>query len=156
MYTDCDTAVTFTLTRKVLPRMDHQLSIQGSYAGSQDAETSRERAEALRCGICRRRLGKSLFFLEETGDVPQPRQSWTLCEECHNAVHLQLAQASWRSPLRLRVAIGLVSTERTPEARRANFGEMTDANWAKLFFWLFPITMLIHLAVIVAIAGFIK
>jgi hypothetical protein len=35
-------------------------------------------------------------------------------------------------------------------------GMITDEGWTKVFFWLFAITMLIHLAVIVAIAGLIK
>lgn len=136
--------------------MDHLFQATSSYAGPQDADATKGRAEALRCGICERRLGKSLFFVEETGEAPEPRQSWVLCEECNDAVHEQLSKATWRSPLRLRVAVGIVSTERTPEARRGQFGELTDAGWAKLFFWLFPITMLVHLAVIVAIAGWFR
>ncbi len=108
------------------------------------------------CGICRRRLGKTLFFVEETGDVPEPRRSWVLCEDCDAAVHQQVDHSPVRSPLRLRVAVGLVASERTPEARRAHFGQLTDDEWAKVFIWLFPITMIVHLAVIVAIAGWIK
>jgi hypothetical protein len=59
-----------------------------------------------------------------------------------------------QSPVRLRVAIGLVSTTRTPAARRARFGQLSDESWTKVFLWLLPITMLVHLAVIVAIAFF--
>jgi hypothetical protein len=54
------------------------------------------------------------------------------------------------------VAIGVVSTERTPAARRARRGQLTDKTWFKLFFWGALITMLFHLALIVAIAGFAK
>jgi len=108
------------------------------------------------CSICRRKLGTSLFFVEETGDVPEPRRSWVLCSACNGAVHDQLAQSPLRSPLRLRIAVGLVAAERTPEARRQNFGQLTDEGWAKLFFWLFPITMIVHLLIIVLIAGWFK
>jgi hypothetical protein len=52
--------------------------------------------------------------------------------------------------------VGLVASERTPEARRVQMGQLSDTAWMKLFFWLFFITMLVHLAVIVAIAGIIK
>lgn len=115
------------------------------------AETGR-----LTCGICRRRLGKNVFFVEETGDVPEPHRSWVLCEACDKAVHQQMDLSPVRSPLRLRIAVGLVAAERTPEARRGQFGQLSDEQWAKVFLWLFPITMIIHLAVIVAIAGWFK
>jgi hypothetical protein len=61
-----------------------------------------------------------------------------------------------RSPLRLRIAVGIVATDRTPAVRRARFGQLSDRSWMWLFFWLFLITMLIHLAIIVAIAFIIK
>jgi hypothetical protein len=136
--------------------MEHKLHTGSSDAGPQDAKAKRPRAETLRCDICRRRLGSSIFFLEETGDVPEPRRSWVLCHDCSDAVHEQMSRAPIQSPMRLRVAVGLVSTERTPEARRARFGQLTDQQWAKLFFWLFFITMLVHLAVLVFIASIIK
>lgn len=121
-----------------------------------DAGASGLRTESLRCDICARRLGGTVSYLEETGDVPDPRQSWVLCTECSGAVHEQMDRAPVRSPLRLRVAIGIVSTERTPAARHSNFGQLSDTSWMKLFFWLFLITMLVHLAIIVAIAGIVK
>jgi hypothetical protein len=110
----------------------------------------------IRCDICERRLGKSLFFIEETGDVPDERRSWTLCEGCHTAVREQLAISPVRTPLRLRVAVGLVASERTPEARRTNFGQLNDESWFKVFFWLFPITMIVHLLIVVAVAGWFR
>lgn len=113
-------------------------------------------AETLRCTICERRLSTSIHFMEETGDVPEPRLSWVLCDECNSAVRQQLDQSPLRTPVRLRVAIGLVATERSPAARREHFGELSDSQWATLFFWLFPITMLVHLAIIVAVAGWFK
>ncbi|HST89759.1 MAG TPA: hypothetical protein VLJ14_15405 [Ktedonobacterales bacterium] len=109
--------------------------------------------DALRCAICDHRLGSSIIFLEETGDVPEPRQSWMVCGACDAAVKERLAASPLRSPLRLRVAVGLVASERTPTARRAKFWDPSDAAWAKIFLWLFLITMLVHLAVIVAVAG---
>lgn len=136
--------------------MDHQLHTGSAHAGPLDAGVPRPTSEALRCDICRKRLGQTISYLEETGDVPEPRQSWVLCEECSTAVHEQMNDAPLRSPLRLRVAVGIVSTERTPAARRAQRGQMSDSSWMKLFFWLFLITMIIHLAFIVAIAGIVK
>jgi hypothetical protein len=109
-----------------------------------------------RCAICNRRLGRWMFFVEETGDVPEPRGSWVLCTECNEAVHLQMELSPVQSPLKVRVAVGIVASERTPEARRAHFGQLTDESWIKVFLWLLPITMLIHLAIIVLIAGWAR
>ena len=117
---------------------------------------SGEQEGPLRCAICQRRLGDNICYLEETGDVPLPRQSWMLCMVCNEAVKEQMALNPVQSPVRLRVAIGVVSTERTPAARRARLGQLTDKSWFKLFFWGAIITMLVHLALIVALAGIIK
>ena len=76
-----------------------------------------------------------------------------LCTACNDAVKQQMAEVPVHSPIRLRVAIGVVSTERSPAARRARRGQLTDKTWFKLFFWGALITMLFHLALIVAIAG---
>jgi hypothetical protein len=113
-------------------------------------------AATLRCAICAHRLGNAICYLEETGDVPLPRQSWVLCTTCNDAVKQQMAQAPVHSPIRLRVAVGLVATERTPAARRARRGQLSDASWYKLLFWGLLIAMLVHLALIIAIAGIAK
>jgi hypothetical protein len=109
-----------------------------------------------RCAICRRRLGRSIHFLEETGDVPGPRQSWALCDSCNDAVREQMRQSPVRGSLRLRIAIGLVATQRTPAARRARFGQLTDQRWESLLFWAFLLFMLAHLALIVFVAYIAK
>jgi hypothetical protein len=115
----------------------------------------RERAEVLRCAICERRVGDTLAYMEETGDVPEPRQSWLLCQVCSEAVRAQIERSPVASPLRLRVAIGLVASERTPEARREHFGQLSDRNWERVFFWSFVLAMMAHLAVMIFIAGLI-
>lgn len=136
--------------------MEHGLYTENVTVDPRATEATRVEVAALRCDICRRRLGQTIHYAEETGDVPEPRRSWVLCGECNDAVHDQMERSPVRSSLRLRVAVGLVATERTPEARRGRMGMLTDEGWTKVFLWLFPITMLIHLAVIVAIAGLIK
>lgn len=106
-----------------------------------------------RCSICQRRLGQSIHFLDETGDVPEPRRSWALCDECNGAVREQMERGPVRGALRLRVAVGIVSTERTPTARRARIGEMTDRRWEALLFWAFLLFMLGHLVLVVIVAS---
>jgi hypothetical protein len=58
-----------------------------------------------------------------------------------------------RGDLRLRVAVGLVAAERTPTARRASFGALSDRRWEALLFWSFLLAMLGHLALIVLVAA---
>jgi hypothetical protein len=118
-------------------------------------QTLTEEQAPTRCAICQRRLGYSIHFLEETGDVPEPRQSWVLCDACNDAVRVQMRAAPIQGDLRLRVAVGLVAAERTPEARRANFGQLSDQRWESLLFWTFLLFMLAHLALIVVLAHII-
>jgi len=108
------------------------------------------------CAICQRRLGNAIHFLEETGAAPEPRQSWALCDACNDAVREQIRISPVRSDLRLRVAVGLVATERTPSARRARFGQLSDHHWEALLFWAFLLFMLAHLALIVFVAYIAK
>ncbi|HEX6123405.1 MAG TPA: hypothetical protein VFY89_09600, partial [Ktedonobacterales bacterium] len=123
------------------------------FTGTEREEVPRNTGERLRCSICARRLGKTLAYLEETGDVPEPRLSWLLCEACGMAVREQMARANLQSPLRLRVAVAMVSTERTPQARRAHFGQLSDSAWIKLLFWAFILGLLAHLIAIIIVAG---
>jgi hypothetical protein len=137
--------------------MEHALGTGDAQRGdAQDARVTAARATVLRCDICQHQLGKSIFFVEETGEVPRPRRSWVLCDECNAAVHEQVERSTVHTDIRLRVAVGIVSTDRTPAARRAHFGQLSDRSWMKVFFWLFLLTMLVHLAIIVAIAGIVK
>lgn len=130
---------------------------QRAPSGAMDPTLARdpERADQApaRCSICERRLGRSIHFLDETGDVPEPRMSWALCDECNAAVRDQMERGPVRGALRLRVAVGIVSTERTPTARRARIGEMTDRRWEALLFWAFLLFMLGHLVLVVIVAS---
>ena len=136
--------------------MEPGLGLDNVTTNRHDAEPVVGHTRNIRCDICTRRVGKNICYVEETGNVPEPRGSWVLCADCNNAVHEELRRSPVRGDSRLLVAVGMVATERTPSARRANFGQMSDGAWFKLFFWLFLITMLVHLAIIVAIAGIIK
>lgn len=116
------------------------------------ADEATPRGAAQHCAICEKRLGNELYWLEETGDVSGPRQSWVLCKTCKDAVREQMARAPVRTPLKLRVAVGIVATERTPAARRANVGQLSDHNWERLLFWTFLLAMIAHLILIVFVA----
>jgi hypothetical protein len=110
------------------------------------------RSAAPRCDICQRHTGRDVAFLDETGDVPEPRRSWLLCPECNGAVSAELARSPVATPLRVRVAVGMVAAERSPQAvRKVRTGFREDA-WLPFLFWTFGIAMVLHLIVIALIA----
>jgi hypothetical protein len=54
--------------------------------------------------------------LKESAGVPEPRHEWVLCKLCHEALLVEMRRSSIRSPVRLRIAMGLVAAERSPNA----------------------------------------
>jgi hypothetical protein len=111
------------------------------------------RLDALRCSICTQRIRSDIVYLDETGNVPEPRQSWVLCPTCDAAVRAELERSPVQGPLRLRIAVGLVAAERSPHALHAPRAGLRDDAWLSLLFWVFGIAMVLHLFVIVWIAS---
>ncbi len=68
------------------------------------------------CSICTRVVWFHHIALKEPVEAPEPRRAWVLCKPCHEALLVELRRSSLRSPVRLRIAIGLVAAERSPEA----------------------------------------
>ena len=109
-----------------------------------------------RCAVCLRRLGQDISYLEETGEVPAPRQSWVLCGECNRAVQAELERSPVVGALRVRVAVGIVASERSPRAIRRIRAGMSDDGWLMFLVWGFAIVMVLHLFVIAWIAYLIR
>ncbi len=57
-----------------------------------------------------------------------------------------------RSPLRLRIAIGLVAADRWPQSRSSSYSTIGDRRKILFIVWTFIIAMIVHLALIVYIA----
>jgi hypothetical protein len=108
----------------------------------------------VRCSICVRRTWFAAIPLMEPEGVPEPRRSWTLCKGCYRALLVEMRRSPVRSPLRLRIAMGLVAAERWPKAYRAprRRGLPSDRTWVIVIAWGFVIAMLIHLVLIVMLA----
>ena len=115
---------------------------------------SRERAVP-RCAICRKRVWAGALTLRDADEAPEPHQSWLLCKTCHAAVQTELERSPLRSPLRVRVAVGLVAAERWPRAVRSD-GEREDRVWIAFLYWGFAGAMLLHLLIIVLLAQIAK
>src|SRR5712692_10640839 len=106
-----------------------------------------------RCSICKRRTWFHAIPLMEPEGVPEPRQQWTLCKRCHESLLVQMRLSPIRTPLRLRIAIGLVAAERSPYAYYvAPRRQLSDHTWIVVLAWGFGIAMILHLILIVMLA----
>ncbi|MFL5627156.1 MAG: hypothetical protein ACJ788_16370, partial [Ktedonobacteraceae bacterium] len=68
-----------------------------------------------RCSICTSFIWFYPIALKEPVGAPEPRQEWLLCKPCHEALLVEMSRSSIRSPVRLRIAMGLVAAERSPK-----------------------------------------
>jgi uncharacterized protein with PIN domain len=105
-----------------------------------------------RCSICGRKLEQTAFFLSEPDDAPEPQQAWLLCGACNTAVQTELARSELRSPVRTRVAVGMVASSRSPENRakwwqERFWDELDDREWNKLIWWFLMIVAFGHVIV---------
>jgi hypothetical protein len=90
--------------------------------------------------------------LEEPPGVPEPRQTWMLCKRCYAALQVEMQRSPVLSPLRLRIAIGIVAADRSPDAYAPSRPPMTDRSWIVIMAWGFAIAMMLHLVLIVMLA----
>ncbi len=108
----------------------------------------------LYCSVCTSRIWFDPADVLEPDDVPEPRLSWILCKVCYQALQVQLQKSPVHSPFRLRIAMGLVASERWPHAYSTRVREyVNDRRWILFMAAAFIIAMLVHLALIVIIAG---
>jgi hypothetical protein len=104
------------------------------------------------CSICTSRIWFDAVHLMEPEDVPEPRHAWVLCRECYQALVVEMRRSPVRSPLRLRIAMGLVASERWPQSYSSAYAMIGDRRRVIFIVWSFIIAMLVHLALIVMIA----
>ncbi len=112
------------------------------------------RAGPSRCAICSSRIWFAPVDLTEPESVPEPRLSWLLCKACYGAVLAEVRRSPVRSPLRLRIAMGIVASERWPQAYPSRIRTyLSDRKWIVFIGAGFAIAMILHLALIVMIAA---
>lgn len=108
-----------------------------------------------RCSICACRIWFHPIALKEPVGAPEPRREWVLCRACHTALLTQMRLSPVRSPMRLRIAMGLVAAERSPRA----YGISSHLRDQRRFIWIgliLFIFMLLHLILIVMLASAFK
>ena len=106
------------------------------------------------CSICNGRVWFHPLRVIEPEGVPEPRLTWTLCKPCYHALLNEMRVSPVRSALRLRIAIGIVASERWPQAYTTRV-RMYLADRRLIIFMAVGliIAMIIHLAILVSIAA---
>lgn len=113
-----------------------------------------------RCDVCGQLLGAHGYYVQEEPDVPDvagPPQGWTLCQECSEAVWQHVERMELPESRRLRVAVGLVASERaTPEVIQARTpdaarDQRADRRTEHLLIWLFAIVFVVHALVFILV-----
>ena len=109
------------------------------------------------CSICRGRLRADAVPITEPEGVPEPRRSWILCRDCYRVLVVEMRRSPVRTPTRLRVAMGIVAADRWPGSySRTPRSIFPDRRKIMFIIWAFIIAMLVHLALIVAIATMMR
>ena len=101
-----------------------------------------QRFKPIRCSICTIHIWLRPISLKEPLEAPEPRHEWVLCSYCHKALLNEMRRSTLSSPVRLRVAVGLVAAERSPYAyymseQRAFQREFSWFVWAMVLFIIF-------------------
>jgi hypothetical protein len=126
---------------------------QSTTAVANREEESKKKQARNRCSICNIRLRSSAVPINEPEGVPEPHHSWILCRDCYQAVIEEVRRSPVRSPLRLRIAVGMVASVRSPDSFSKTAHSIRD-DYRKfvIITMVFVSAMLVHLALIVAIA----
>lgn len=133
--------------------------MHGSESGSvvavrRESPRSLKRRTALRCSVCTGRIWFDPVHLMEPEDVTEQRLSWTLCKPCYRALLVEMRRSPIRTPLRLRIAMGMVASERWPQAYPTKIRtSLSDYKWFAFIAVGFVVAMIAHLALIVMVAG---
>lgn len=109
-----------------------------------------------RCSICTIFVWFYAIALKEPVGAPEPRREWVLCKSCHELLLIEMRRSSLRSSARLRIAMGLVAAERSPNAYTENSGsdareQRTFQREFSLLIWILVFFALLHLVIFVIV-----
>jgi hypothetical protein len=115
-------------------------------------ETVSVRITCIHCSIYTTFIWFHPIALKEPVGVPEPRQEWVLCKPCPKALLVEMHHFSLRSPVHLRIAMGLVAAERSPAAYQTSTPVREQRAFQREFawvIWLMVLFTLLHLVVCV-------
>jgi len=98
-------------------------------------ETGQREYIPIRCSICTHFILLHSIALIEPIDAPEPRHEWFLCKTCHEALLVEMRRSALRSPIRLRIAVGLVAAERSPNSYKVNTRTREQREFDRQFAW---------------------
>lgn len=120
----------------------------------QDVPHKAKKHSVTYCSICNNRIWFGPIRIREPESVPQPRLAWVLCKECHGALLDEVRRSPISSPLRLRIAVGIIAAERWPHGYPTKIQQIAGDRRLVIFIAMsFIVAMVLHLALIVIIAG---
>ena len=108
--------------------------------------------QPIRCSICTRLIWFRSIALKEPEEAPEPRLEWVLCKPCHEALLVEMHRSSLRSPVSLRIAMGLVAAERWPKAYNMSTPIREQREFQREFAWIVRLLVLFalwHLVILV-------
>jgi hypothetical protein len=106
----------------------------------------------IRCSICTSFIWFHPIALKEPIEAPEPRHEWVLCKPCHEALLVEMRRSTIRSPVRLRIAMGLVAAERSPKAYTKSAHPDERWEFEREFTWFIRLMIffgLLHLIIFV-------
>jgi hypothetical protein len=106
-----------------------------------------QRFKPMRCAICIDFIWRPIV-LKEPVEAPEPRHEWLLCSYCFKALLNQMHRAPLSSPVRLRVAMGLLAAERSPYTYYLAQPNAFQREFS-LFVWAMVLFALFHLVIFV-------
>ncbi len=120
----------------------------------QDIPPKTKKRSVAYCSICNNRIWFSPTRIREPEGVPEPRLAWLLCKECHGALLDEVRRSPIHTPLRLRIAVGIIAAERWPHGYPTKNQQAANDRRLVLFIAIsLTVVMLLHLVLIVIIAG---
>ncbi|MGO8949738.1 MAG: hypothetical protein ACLQUY_19210 [Ktedonobacterales bacterium] len=114
----------------------HTMDLLGDWNGATAA--LQPETTSIRCAICDRRSSGPMYRVVESDPPDDEPRSWMLCADCANAVRQEVERADLRTPLRVRIAVGIVALQRR---RRPHFWneqfweELDDAAENRIMVW---------------------
>jgi len=96
----------------------------------------------IRCSICTSFIWFHPVVLKEPVGAPEPRREWVLCKPCHEALLVEMRRSSIHTPVRLRIAMGLVAAERSPKAYTIDTHVREQQEFQREFAWIMRLLVL--------------
>ncbi len=134
------------------------MDLLGDWNGA--TATLQPETTSIRCAICHQRSSGPVYRVVENVPSDDEPRSWMLCADCAAAVRQEVERADLRTPLRVRIAVGIVSLQRRPRPHyhfwnEQFWEELDDAAEAKIMKWFILDLVIFKTLVIVLVIAYV-